>query len=116
MSQLINSASRAGSSLFGAIENSATAIGSLFTAASGGAAMLNAYVDNARTRQSDRIIVGNSNYRQRLLLNAAQESADLQNAIQTKLDANEQYANIFEKELKRLESLFSETPASETSN
>jgi hypothetical protein len=116
MSQLINSASRAGSSLFGAIEATASAIGTTFNAAAGGAQMLNAYVDNARTRQADRIIVGNSNFRQRLILNAAQESTDLQTTIQQKLNADAAYAAMFKSELDRLESLFSETSTDESSN
>ena len=114
MSTLTHSASRAGQSIFGAVAESANAVGSLFTAASGGAAMLNRYVDTARIKQDKRCAIDLETYEHRLLVNSSDENTALSLEIEKKCGDNPRYAELFNAEYARLQRILNpnvETPS-----
>lgn len=102
-------------SVLGAVQESFNAVGSIFTAASGGAAMLNTYVNDARSKQSDRSTVEMHSYRARLIEETAEQNSIRRNRIVDMLNGNPQLKKIYEEEFTTLSSLF-EKPSDESSN
>jgi hypothetical protein len=102
-------------SILGAVAESANAVGSLFTAASGGAAMLNTYVSDARTKQGDRSIVEMHSYRSRLIEETAEQNSLRRMRIVDAINGNPQLKKIYEEEFTTLSGLF-EKPTDESSN
>jgi hypothetical protein len=96
----------ASGSILGAVTESFNAIGSVFTAASGGASMLNTYVNDARQKQSDRSIIEMHSYRNRLIEETAEENSKRRKRISLLLNEDKEFKQIFETELEILNGLF----------
>jgi hypothetical protein len=102
-------------SVLGAINESASAIGSIFAAAGGTAAMLNVWVNDAQTKQRDRSLITMHSYRQRLIEDTAKENSLRRKEITTLFAQDEEFRKIYENEYQTLSGLF-EKPNPESSN
>jgi hypothetical protein len=102
-------------SVLGAIEQSASAVGSIFSAAGGAATMLNTWVNDAQTKQRDRSVVTMHSYRQRLIEDTAKENSLRRKEITNLFANDEEFKKIYENEYSILSGLF-ENSKSESSD
>lgn len=93
-------------SVLAVVNESTSAIASIFTAVGGGASMLNRYVTDAKAKQALSSVVTMSDYQTQLIEDKSLENAERSLAIYEKLDSNPKLEAQFNEHKARIEALF----------
>lgn len=99
---------QAAHSVLGIVTTSANAVSAIFTAAGGGASMLNKYVEDAQAKQRKNSAINMSEYDTFLMEEKAIENAERSLIIVEKLSSNPRLTELYTQHKARIEKVLAD--------